>query len=123
MILTEPEIQTALATAQAAFPTFTDWQYMNDPDNSDYLGGFSMWGVYVANPDEMMSERFFITLGAYQETWSGSSTIGQHSYLWSSADFGDAHLVGGGSAETLDGAIAALKQAIADLFQAFVPLP
>ncbi|NEO87763.1 MAG: hypothetical protein F6J87_26425 [Spirulina sp. SIO3F2] len=121
MMLTEPEIQSALATAQAAFPNFTDWQYIDDPENSDYWGDFTMWGVYVANPGEMMSRRFFITLTAGKEAWSGSLTIGKHSYYWSSADFGDAYLVGGDSADSLDGAIASLQQAIATLFQTIVP--
>ncbi|MEM8640057.1 MAG: hypothetical protein AAGG51_14765 [Cyanobacteria bacterium P01_G01_bin.54] len=121
MILTDSKIELALAEAQAAFPNFTDWQYMNDPDNSDYMECFTMWGEFVANPEEMMSRRFFVTLVAHQDTWSGSLTIGQHQYLWSSADFGDAYLVGGGAGDSLGEAIAALKGAIATLFQAFVP--
>lgn len=40
-----------------------------------------------------------------------------HSYLWSSADVGDAHLVDTDPSETLEEAIAALKANINELFQ------
>jgi hypothetical protein len=40
-----------------------------------------------------MPQCFFITLDTYEEHWYGHLTIGQHCYLWSSADVGDAHLV------------------------------
>lgn len=117
MLLTELEIQQILETAKAAFPNFTDWEYINEV-NEEYFG-FSMWGQFVLDPDELMSRRFFITLDTYQEEWRGSLTIGQHSYLWSSADVGDAHLLSTEPCDSLEDAIAALKAEMVRLFKAF----
>lgn len=63
----------------------------------------------------------FITLDTnHEDKWQGCLTIGLHSYLWSSADVGDAHLVNTDPCETLEQAVAALKTKISDLFQAFL---
>lgn len=120
MILTDSEIQLALADAQAAFPNFKNWEYVNDPEDDDYFG-FSMWGEFVANPGEMMPRCFFVTLNTHQNVWRGNLTIGQHSYLWSSADFGDAHLINTQACLSLEEAIAALQQEITTLFHIFMP--
>jgi hypothetical protein len=118
MLLTEPEIQQVLEQVQAAFPNFTDWEYNNEK-NDEYFG-FSVWGEYVANPEELMPRSFFITLDTdHEDKWQGCLTIGLHSYLWSSADVGDAHLVNTEPCGTLSEAIAALKAKILELFQAF----
>ncbi|NDJ25708.1 hypothetical protein GS682_29770 [Nostoc sp. B(2019)] len=117
MILTESEIQQVLEQVKAAFPNLTDWEYNNEK-NAEYFG-FSIWGQFVINPEELMPRRFFITLDTYEDKWQGCLTIGQHSYLWSSADVGDAHLVDTERCETLEEAIAALKAKITELFQAF----
>lgn len=67
-----------------------------------------------------MPRRFFITLDTdHEDKWQGCLTIGLHSYLWSSADMGDAHLVNTETCETLEKAITALKAKILELFQAF----
>ncbi|WP_375494613.1 hypothetical protein [uncultured Nostoc sp.] len=117
MLLTEPEIQQVLEQVQAAFPNLTDWEYNNEK-NEEYFG-FSIWGQLVVNPEELMPRRFFITLDTYQDKWQGCLTIGQHSYLWSSADAGDAHLVNTEPSETLQEAITTLKAKIAELLAAF----
>jgi hypothetical protein len=119
MLLTEPEIQQVLEQVQAAFPNFTDWEYNNEK-NGEYFG-FSVWGEFVFNSEELiMPRRFFITLDTnHEDKWEGCLTIGQHSYLWSSADAGDAHIVNTEPYETLEDAIAALKAKILELFQAF----
>jgi hypothetical protein len=119
MLLTDPEIQNALETAKAAFPRFSDWEYQNET-GGDYFG-FSMWGQYVLDPEVLMSRTFFITLDTYENQWHGSLTIGQHSYLWSSADMGDAHLLDTDSYDSLEEAIAALKTEIVSLFDALLP--
>lgn len=116
MLLTECEVQQAIAQTKAAFPHFTEWEYRNET-NGEYFG-FSLWGEYVLNPEDQMPQRFFITLDTYEEHWYGHLTIGQHCYLWSSADVGDAHLVDTESCNTLEEAIAALKRKIAKLCQA-----
>ncbi|WP_225225982.1 hypothetical protein [Komarekiella delphini-convector] len=89
-----------------------------DEKNEEYFG-FSIWGQLVINPEELMPQRFFITLDTYEDKWQGCLTIGQHSYLWSSADAGDAHLVDTEPSETLEEAISALKAKIVDLLGAF----
>jgi hypothetical protein len=81
----------------------------------------SLWGQYVLDPEVLMSRTFFITLDTYENQWHGSLTIGQHSYLWSSADMGDAHLLDTDSYEFLEEALAALKAEIVSLFDALLP--
>lgn len=126
MLLTEPEIQQVLEQVQAAFPNLTDWEYNNEK-NDEYFG-FSVWGQLIVNPEELiMPRRFFITLDTYEDKWQGCLTIGQPSYLWSSADAGDAHLVDTEPSETLQEAMpsatsrtnAELKAKIAELLAAF----
>lgn len=118
MLLTEPEIQQVLEQVQAAFPNLTNWEYNNEK-NDEYFG-FSIWGEFVSNPEELMPRRFFITLDTdHEDKWQGCLTIGQHSYLWSSADAGDAHLVDTEPSETLQEAITTLKAKIAELLAAF----
>ena len=117
LILTENEIQSAIEQAKIAFPHFTDWEYKNEA-NDEYFG-FSLWGQYVPNPEDQMPRCFFITLDTYEDNWNGHLTIGQHCYLWSSADVGDAHLLDTESCKTLEGAITALKVEIENLFRAF----
>ena len=67
----------------------------------------------------MMSRCFFITLDTYEEKWRGSLTIGQHSYLWSSADVGDAHLLATDDCDSIEDAILALKGEMKKLLTAF----
>ncbi|MBD2245166.1 hypothetical protein [Nostoc sp. FACHB-888] len=120
MLLTEPEIQQVLERVKAAFPNFTNWEYNNEK-NGEYFG-FSVWGEFVIKSEELiMPKRFFITLDTnHEDKWQGCLTIGQHSYLWSSADAGDAHIVSTEPCETLEEAITALKAKISELFQAFL---
>lgn len=118
MLLTELEIQQVLEQVQAAFPNLTNWEYNNEK-NDEYFG-FSIWGQFLINSEELiMPRRFFITLDTYEDKWQGCLTIGQHSYLWSSADAGDAHLVDTEPSETLQEAITTLKAKIAELLAAF----
>lgn len=117
MLLTKLEIQQVLKRAQAAFPNFTDWEYNNEV-NQEYFG-FSLWGQWVCDPEELMPRQFFITLDTYEEYWRSYLTIGQPSYLWSSADFGDAILLSTGNHASIDDAITALKEEMLLLFKAF----
>ena len=117
MLLTEVEIQEAIEQAKTAFPNFTEWEYNNEV-NEEYFG-FSLWAKFVLYPENMMSRNFFITLDTDQEKWRGSLTIGLPSYFWSSADFGDAHLLEADSCDSLEDAITALKVEIQQFFQAF----
>lgn len=119
MLLTEPEIQRVLEQVQAAFPNLSRWEYNNEK-NQEYFG-FSVWGEFVIKSEELiMPRRFFITLDTdHENKWQGCLTIGQHSYLWSSADVGDAHIVNTEPYETLEKAIAALKEKIRELLQVF----
>jgi hypothetical protein len=99
-------------------PFFTNWEYNNEK-NAEYFG-FSVWGELVLNSEELMPRRFFITLDKNHENkWQGCLTIGQHSYLWSSADVGDAHLLDTEPCETLEEAIVALKAKMLELWRAF----
>ncbi|MBN3992619.1 MAG: hypothetical protein HWQ36_19420 [Nostoc sp. NMS2] len=120
MILTESEIKQVLEQVQAAFPNLTNWEYNNEK-NDEYFG-FSVWGEFVINTEELiMPRRFFITLDTnHEDKWQGCLTIGQPSYLWSSADVGDAHLVDTEPSDTLEEAISALQAKISELFQAFL---
>lgn len=65
MLLTEPEIQQVLEQVKVAFPNLTDWEYNNEK-NEEYYVGFSVWGHFVNNPEELMPRRFFITLDTYE---------------------------------------------------------
>ncbi len=117
MILTELEIKQAIEKARNAFPLLTDWEFNNE-ENGEYFG-FSVWGSFVLDPEDLMSRRFFITLDTYEQSWRGHLTIGQPSYLWSSTDEDDAYLLGTESYQSLEDAIASLKAKIAELFKAF----
>jgi hypothetical protein len=117
-ILTESEVQQVMERVKTAFPFFTNWEYNNEK-NEEYFG-FSVWGELVINPEDLMPRRFFITLDKNHENkWQGCLTIGQHSYLWSSADVGDAHLLDTKPCETLEETIVALKAKMLELFRAF----
>lgn len=118
MLLTEPEIYSALEQAKLAFPHFTDWEYQNEA-GGDYFG-FALWGQVVPDPEELMGRRFFITLDTYEEQWRGCLTIGMHSYLWSDADMGDAHLLSTDLYDSLEEAIVGLKAEIRRLFDLFL---
>ncbi|NEQ63984.1 MAG: hypothetical protein F6K21_00310 [Symploca sp. SIO2D2] len=117
MILTESEIKQVLEKALTAFPNFTDWEYNNEV-NQQYFG-FSLWGQFVLDPEEIMSQCFFITLDTYKEKWGSHLTIGQQSYLWSSANVGDAHLLSTKDNDSFDDAITALKAEMLLLCNAF----
>ena len=117
MILKEHEIRRALDLAKAAFPRFGNWQYNNE-ENAEHCG-FALWGEFMPDPTESVARRFFVTFDSFKTSWRGNLTIGQHSYFWSDADFGDAHLLGTEDCATLEEAITTLKAEIADLFAAF----
>jgi len=119
MKLTQHEIQQAMEKAKAAFPNFTDWKCGDETDNDDMHTGFTLWGEYSPDPEALPSKHFFVTFDTYKDTWSGNLSIGKHCYFWSSADFGDAHLINTVSCKTLEDAITALKAEMASLFRAF----
>ena len=117
MILTESEVQQVLEQVKIAFPNLTDWEYNNE-DNGEY-DGFSVWGKFILNPEEMMYQTFFITIDIYRDKWRGYLTTGQPSYYWSSTDEQDAYLISTEPCESREEAIAQLKAEILRLFQAF----
>jgi hypothetical protein len=117
VLLSAAEIRRTVERVKAAFPRFVDWEHVNEIDESHT--GFTLWGEFVPEPDEPTSPRFFITFDTYETTWSGHLTIGQHCFFWSSADFGDAHLLDTGPCATLEDAITTLKHQVAELFDAF----
>jgi hypothetical protein len=117
MILTEHEVQQALEQAKMAFPNLTNWEYHNEVDGEYF--GFSLWAHFVLYPEDPMPRYFFVTLDTYEKAWHGHLTIGQPSYLWSSADVGDAHLLDTAACKTLGDAVAALKAEMVNLFSAF----
>jgi hypothetical protein len=118
VVLDDSEIRRCRKLVNVAFPRFSDWKYENEVVE-DY-SGFSIWGEFVPDPAEPMPRRFFVTFDTFKATWAGHLTIGQHCYLWSSADVGDAHLLDTDPCTTLEDAIAMLKNRIADLFAAFL---
>jgi hypothetical protein len=118
MFLADYEIQHALARVQAAFPSFTQWAYINASDDERSLDGFALWGQWVLHPEELMPRHFYITFATHAEHWSGHLTIGQQYYLWTSADVGDAHLLDTAECATLEEAIVALKAEMARLCRA-----
>lgn len=118
MILTETQIQQVIEQAKAAFPNLTNWKFNNEK-NECYFG-FSLWGQLVLDPEQMMPRRFFVTLFTDEDKWTGTLTIGQPCYLWSSADMGDAHLVYTDDYDSLEEAIIALKEEIKKLLIALI---
>jgi hypothetical protein len=117
MILAESEIQSILEQVKIAFPNLTSWRYNNE-DNGEY-GGFSVWGKFILNPEELMSQKFFVTIDIYGDKWRGYLTAGQPSYYWSVTDEQDAYLISTEPCESPEEAIAKLKAEILRLFQAF----
>lgn len=118
MILIESQIRPLIEEAKAAFPRLKDWQYNNEI-NENYFG-FSLWGELILDPEEIMSRSYFVTFYTDKDQWSGTLTIGKPSYLWSSADVGDAHLVSTDDCDSLIEAISALKQEIKRLFTTLI---
>ena len=110
MFLPEAELQPCIDRVKAAFPRFGDWQYVNEK-HRDY-SGFTLWGKLV------FENNFFITFDIYDNTWASYLSVGKHSYFWSSADFGDAHLLGTGRFASLEEAITDMKGRIEDFFAA-----
>ncbi|MEP7341318.1 MAG: hypothetical protein ABI977_26545 [Acidobacteriota bacterium] len=119
MFLTEPQVEQALSQVRVAFPNLVNWEYSNDIEE-DYFG-FTVWGCLVIqdDTDSLLQRRFYATFDLYENKWRGTLTVGQHSYLWTSADAGDAHLAATESCASLPEAIAALKVEIARLANAF----
>jgi hypothetical protein len=117
MLLTENQVQEIMEKAKTAFPRFSGWECMNEPD-SEYTG-FTAWGQFVHDPEEKMPQVFFVTFSIFRERWGGYLTTGQHLYRWSSTKYGDAHLLGTKYCDSFDTAVAELKNKILTLFQAF----
>lgn len=119
MLLTESEIEDALRQVKAAFPNLGEWEYSNEVDEEYF--GFTVWGCFVLpeDDDSLLQRRYYITFDIDQNQWRGTLTIGQHNYLWTSADVGDAHLLSTEPCANLTEAITALQAKIADLAKAF----
>jgi hypothetical protein len=110
MILSTAEIHIALDTVKARFPEVTDWRYHNEID--DNFLGFTLWGTFTLDPDDLTAKRFFITFTQGPDGWQGDLTVGQPAYFWTSADAGDAYLLDTPPCVTLEEAITALKDAM-----------
>ena len=65
-----------------------------------------------------MARHFYITFATHAEHWRGHLTTGQHYYVWTGADGGDAHLLETEAWATLEEAIVALQAARARLCHA-----
>jgi hypothetical protein len=118
MLLADHDMQHALEQVQTAFPSLTQWAYTNVSDDERSLDGCSLWGQWVLRSEACTARDFSLTFATHAEHWSGHRTIGQHSYFWTSADVGDAHLLDTEACATLEEAIVALKAAIARLCHA-----
>ena len=118
MFLADHDMQHALERVQAAFPSFTQWTYANASDDERSLNGFSLWGQWVLHPEAFMARHFYLTFARHAEHWRGHLTIGQHYYLWTSADVGDAHLLDTEEYATLEEAIVALQAEMTHLCRA-----
>jgi len=118
MLLADHDMQHALEQVQTAFPSLTQWAYTNVSDDERSLDGCSLWGQWVLRSEACTARDFSLTFATHAEHWSGHRTIGQHSYFWTSADVGDAHLLDTEACATLEEAIIALKAAIARLCHA-----
>ena len=116
-MLTKAEIKQNLEQVNLAFPHLTNWEYNNEK-NQEYFG-FSIWGQFVVNPDELMPRLFYVTFDIYENEWQGHLTVGQPCYLWSSADVGDANLLETERCASLEEAMVSLKVKITELCQAF----
>jgi hypothetical protein len=55
MFLADHDMQHALERVQAAFPSFTQWAYTNASEDERSLDGFSLWGQWVLQPEEIRS--------------------------------------------------------------------
>jgi hypothetical protein len=117
MVLTDSAIQDAFKAGRAAFPHLTNWEHNNE--KNDFHNGFALWGEYILDPTDTMRSTYFVTFCAYQDTWRGYWTIGQHAYFWSSTEVGDAYLLSTDACATLADAAMALKADMAKLLQAF----
>jgi hypothetical protein len=115
MILSESAIQNALDTVKARFPEVTDGRCHNAIDD-DFLG-FTLWGTFALDPDELTARRFFITFTQEPDGGQGDLTVGQPAYFWTRADAGDAYWLDTPPCATLEEAIAALKKAMRPLAQ------
>ncbi|KAF0247382.1 MAG: hypothetical protein FD167_3216 [bacterium] len=119
MILTEVEIQEAIKQAKAAFPSFSEWEYNNEVNDS--YCGFSLWGELAIKDNDSITQYFFVTLDSYKDKWCGHLSIGKPCYFWSSADVGDANLLDTQPCKALEDALLALKGEIAALFKILLP--
>lgn len=113
----EAEILSAYECVNTAFPKFSDWKHVNEPD--EFNQAFALWGEFVPEPSERIRRRFFITFNRCHDKWAGHLSVGQHFFFWSSADFGDAILIDTEPCPTLKGAISRLRTKFSDLFSAF----
>lgn len=120
MLLTPSELERVLSQVRTAFPNLVDWEYSNEAESDHF--GFTVWGCLVLREDDdsLSERRFYVTFDIYEKQWQGALTIGQHNHLWTSADFGDAHLLYTERYSSLGDAIAALKGKIAELARAFL---
>jgi hypothetical protein len=115
MIWSTAEIHIALDTVKARFTEVTDGRYHNAID--DNFLGFTLWGTFTLDPDDLTTKRFFITFTQGPDGGQGDLTVGQPAYFWTRADAGDAYWLDTPPCATLEEAIAALKKAMRPLAQ------
>lgn len=112
--LSDHEAARALDVARGAFPDLT-WEYANQEDGEH--DHFCLWGERAFDEESYHPRRFFVTFER-DDGWRGHLTIGQHAYMWTSADFGDAYLASTSPRGSLEEAIGALKAEVTSLFAA-----
>ncbi len=72
------------------------------------------------NEAERNSPIYFVTVDRSQDGWRGYWTVGQHAYMWTSADVGDAYLHATGPRLSASEALATLKTELSGLFSAML---
>ena len=115
VMLSNTQIEEALDQAATTFPHFSNWQTGNEDDDLHF--GFCLWGRCSFDENKFHPRHFFITLEHGEDGWRGHWTIGQHAYLWTSADFGDAYLVSTEALPTVDETLQSLREKLSTLFQ------
>lgn len=106
-----PQVGRAVKAVREAFTGFSEWDSVNEDDGDHF--GFTVWGERLLEGDRV----FYVTLEQTAMGWRGHLTMGQHFYMWTSADFGDACLASTETCASLDEAVAALKAEISSLFR------
>ena len=113
LFLPPAEAVAVLEALKKAFPAYQKWKHCNDPTDDEH-DGYAAWGsrVYGRSPH---TTRFYVTADRSQNGWHVYWSVGQHVFMWTSADCGDAILASSRARIDLGAAIAELKSQVAAL--------